>query len=933
MYLRHYSLLFSLFLLFSSSTILTAQKGIINGHITDGENGDTLIGAAVYFFLNGGQVGTVSDWDGSYVLEKVPEGTHNIICSYTGYTPDTIQVQIGAGEEKTLNITLSTNALMLEGVLVVGKVDRTAVAALQLLQQRSPSMLTGITSRDIERSPDRTTGDVLKRVSGTTVQDNKFVVVRGLADRYNAALLNGLYLPSTEPDRRAFSFDLFPSAMVSNLLIFKTATPDLPGEFAGGVVQVNTREVTDEPFIKLSVGSSYNTQSTFESYQFYNQGETDWLGYDNGGRDLPAGVTKEGLSNVDTRYEISKLVENDWQVESYESMRPGLSLQLSGGTNIGNNFGLIGAITYNNTPRIVNYVRSDFNIGPNLPENQLYKNSDTQNRRDVSLGGMLNLTFKVTDNLKIALNNIVNLDGQDQFVVRNGEDYEQQRYTNAYSFWYESTSLITNQLIVESDLNGKGLKLRVAGSQNNIARNTPSLRRMFYTLPFDAEAGQPYEAFIPFSAAPSPNFAGRFYSDQSEKSYNGNIDLHIPYMTGGRENHVKVGGFGEKRFREFDARVLGYTVSRTNQLNFELLKLPVGSLLEDKNIGDQGFVLRESTNPNDSYDAESELAGGYAMVEQLIGPKLRVIAGARVEYFNQGLNTFTFGGTPVDFSRGNTDILPSLNLSYALTEKSNLRFAVSQTVSRPNFRELAPFSFFDFNLSLAVNGNPDLVRAKITNLDLKYELFSSPSEAISLTTFYKKFQNPIEQFYELVGGGNRNINFKNAKEAVNYGAELEFRMKLGRIAGFLKDFNIFANLAYINSEIDVSIDPASQLNGNRPLQGQSPYVINTGLAYSNSLIGFNATILYNRIGRRIWLAGSNQYLDTWENPRNLLDLQLTKRIVKNGEIKLNVSDILNNEFIFYQDQNDNGKYDKVEDTRIISSTVGTNISLSLSYKF
>lgn len=933
MLLRHLANWLIVFSFISLSTNLIAQKGAVGGVITDETTAEPLIGASVYVYINGNQVGTVTDWDGSYLLENLPEGSRNIIVSYTGYRTDTLQVVISAGNQQQLDIKMATNAEVLEGVLVVGKVDRTAVAALQLLQQRSPSMLTGITSKDIERSPDRTTGDVLKRVSGTTVQDNKFVVVRGLADRYNAALLNGLYLPSTEPDRRAFSFDLFPSAMVSNLLIFKTATPNLPGEFAGGVVQVNTREVTDDPFFKISIGSSYNTQSTFEAYQFYNQGSTDWLGYDNGGRDLPSGVTKEGLSSIDTRYEVSKLVKNDWQVNSNESMRPGLSLQLSGGTNIGKNMGLIGAVTYNNTPRIVNFVRSDFNVGPNLPENQLYQNTDNQYRQDVNLGGMLNFTYKISNNLKIALNNLVNLDGQDQFVQRNGLDYEQQRFTQASSFWYESTRLISNQLIVESDLNGRGLKLKVAGSNNNISRNTPSLRRMFYTLPFDAEAGQPYEAFIPFSAAPSPNFAGRFYSNQTENSYNGNIDLYIPYFTKGRENHVQIGGFGEKRTRAFDARVLGYTVARTNKFNYELLRLPIESLLDEKNIGETGFVLRESTNPNDSYDAESELAGGYAMIEQFVGPKLRVIAGARVEYFNQSLNTFTFGGTPVDFSRGNTDVLPSLNLSYAINDRSNLRFAVSQTVSRPNFRELAPFSFFDFNLSLAVNGNPNLQRAKITNLDLKYELFSSSSEAVSITTFYKHFENPIEQFYELIGGGNRNINFKNAKKAVNYGAELEFRMKLERIAGWLRDFNVFANLAYINSEIDVSIDPASQLNGNRPLQGQSPYVVNTGLTYNNSIIGFSGTILYNRIGRRIWLAGSNQYLDTWENPRNLLDVQLTQRVFRNGEIKLNVSDILNNEFIFYQDQNDNGKYDKVEDTRIISSTVGTNISLSLSYKF
>lgn len=924
--------LFLSFFLFCSQVLL-AQKTSLSGIITDETTAEALIGASVYYYQDGNQIGTVSEWDGSYILENLPAGTIKFIFSYTGYQNYTLELTVAAGEQKKVDIKMASAAEVLEGVLVVGKVDRNAVAALQLLQQKSPGMLTGISSRDIERSPDRTTGDVLKRVSGTTVQDNKFVIVRGLSDRYNTALLNGLFLPSTEPDRRAFSFDLFPSTLISNLLIFKTATPDLPGEFAGGAVQVNTKEVPDEPFIKFSIGTGFNTQSTFQAYQFYNTGKTDWLGFDNGSRNLPSGLTKETLSNPETRYDVSRLVANDWQVNSYASMRPSRTFQLSGATNIGKNFGMVGALTYNNTPRIVNHVRSDYNVGSNLSENQLYNNSDTQYRLDASLGGMLNLTYKVSDNFKIGLNNLISYDGQDQFVFRDGLDYEQQRFTNGYSYWYESTRLMVNQLITETDLNGKGLKLKVAASYNNIFRNTPSLRRMFYSRAFDAEEVQDFEAYIPFSAVPSPNYAGRFYSTQTEESVNGNADLEIPYTIGSRNNKIKFGSFGEKRNRAFDARVLGYTVARNNKFKYDLLLSPIESLLSPDNISEQGFVLRESTNPNDSYDAASELAGGYGMVEHMLTDKLKVIAGARLEYFNQSLNTFTYGGTPVNFSQANTDVLPSLNMAYSLTDKSNFRFAVSQTVSRPNFRELAPFSFYDFNLSLAVNGNPDLVRAKITNLDLKYELFPSANEAFTLSAFYKYFQNPIEQFYELVGGGNRNINFKNAKQAVNYGAELEFRMKLSRIAEPLHHFYFFTNLAYINSQIDVSIDPSAQLNGNRPLQGQSPYVLNGGLSYSNNDKGLNVTILYNRIGRRIWLAGSNSYLDTYENPRNVLDFQVTQRVFKNGEIKLNVSDIFNNEFIFYQDQNDNGRYDVVEDSKIIGTKVGTNVSLSLSYKF
>jgi hypothetical protein len=310
-------------LLFCSITVLSAQKASMKGKMIDGKSKEALIGATVIINVKGeNTIGAVSDFDGNYEIAEIPAGKYQVIASYVGYAADTIEMTFTDGQAISKDYELGEEVTVLQGVLVVGRASKSTASALTMIQQKSPSLVTGISMQEIQRSPDRSTADVLKRVSGTTVQDNKFVVIRGLADRYNIATVNGLVLPSTEPDRRAFSFDLIPSALLSNLLIFKTATPDLPGEFGGGVISVNTREVADKPFFSISVNGGYNTQSTFRGYDYYQRGNTDWLGYDNTTRALPEGVTKAGLENNSTRFEQSKKFANDWGVNEMNSMAP-----------------------------------------------------------------------------------------------------------------------------------------------------------------------------------------------------------------------------------------------------------------------------------------------------------------------------------------------------------------------------------------------------------------------------------------------------------------------------------------------------------------------------------------------------------------------------------------------------------------------------------
>lgn len=255
--------------------------------------------------------------------------------------------------------------------------------------------------------------------------------------------------------------------------------------------------------------------------------------------------------------------------------------------------------------------------------------------------------------------------------------------------------------------------------------------------------------------------------------------------------------------------------------------------------------------------------------------------------------------------------------------------SASQTVVRPNFRELAPFSFYDFGLAAAIIGNPDLKRTKITNLDLRYEQYFGSNQFFSVSAFSKRFKDPVEQIYETLGAGTRNFLFRNVDGAFNYGAELEVRINLGQFADKLEGFQVRSNLAWIQSMVDLS-DVAGQNRAKRELQGQSPYIVNLAFGYQPAKSGFSINLLYNRVGRRIWLVGSNGYLDTYEAPRDQIDLQIAQNFGKRFQLKLNIGDLLNTTYRFYQDQNDNGKYDR-DDTVILKNNLGTNYGMTLTY--
>ena len=925
--------IFTLISLLFLTLPLFSQSAKINGYVVDKGNNEPIYDASVKVLDT--EFGVMTELDGSFVL-NLPKGTYKIEASYITFSPDTIEVKIDDNGEYNLDFSLTTSEQVLQTVVVAANVSNQSSTALVNLFQKSPTIVTGLSAEDIRRTPDRTTSDALKRVSGTSVQDNRFVIVRGLSERYVANLINGMSLPSTEPDRRAFAFDIFPSNLLDNLLIIKTANPNLPGDFAGGVVQLNTREIPDKSFFSINLGSTINSQSTFRPWYHYNGGSTDWMGFDDGTRGLPSGLPtpdtmRARLQNFATRIPLSRRFGNTWAFNLRNSMPMIYNCQISGGfkTKISDqgDFGLVGALTYNNSHRLTTVERRDFNFGD---PNALFIYQDSQFVNNVSLGGLLNLSISPNARHRISLNNVLTQTAEDMFVMRDGVNNSEQRFEKANSMQYTQTTFWSSQLLGEHRLNS-GSIFNWGLNLGRVNRNVPDFRRMFYTrnFPIDSTDVTTFQAFVPFGQA-SPSYAGRFYSTQNEKIFGAQLEYQKPYGRNLR-NKFSVGLGYQAKNRDFDARVLGYVVSNFSIFNYDLLSETQDLIFDSSNISENGYRLGEITNPSDSYTAMSQLFSPFVMIDQNIGPKFRMTGGLRFELYRQKLSSTNFGGTPIKVDSLFADFLPSINLAYNITEKSKLRFSASRTVNRPNFRELAPFSFFDFNLSTGVVGNDTITPSKIWNYDLRYEIFPGKNQMFAATFFYKSFQNPIEQFTDAgTGGSTRQFTFANVPSAYDLGLEIEARF------GFDIDennlLNLNTNAAYVYSRVDVTGIP-NVAETNRPLQGQSPFVLNASLNYQNTKLGFGATVLYNQIGRRIWQVGYVGYNDVWESSRPIMDLQLTQKIGRDGELKLNISDILNQKLNFYQDINENGKFDENVDNSIQEFRFGTNISINLSCKF
>jgi outer membrane receptor protein involved in Fe transport len=930
---------------------VNAQTGKITGKVINANTGQQLGGASLKLINK--NLSKAADLNGQFSFTKLEAGVYSISCTYTGFQEKIVEEIIVKDNENTdINISLE-NKLSGE-VIVTSKRTKAAgesVASLLIAQKNSASVSDGITAESIKKTPDKSSSDVIKRVSGASIQDDKFAVIRGLNDRYNSAFINGAPLPSTESDRKAFAFDIFPSAILDNLIIYKTATPDKTGEFGGGIIEITTKSTSSKRVGSITIGQGYNSLITGKNRLFSEmKGTTDWLGLDDGSRALPSGipVDKNGFGTLtfDERLDLAKRFEKyKWGIKS-DIASPNFNFQLVKSFNINKKqeefISSIFSVTYNRNYTFVtgernSYNNPDYSLDPSdfsyLPR-QIRKATDSIYNDEIIWAALMNVGIKINNRNNISWKNNLSVNTDNRLVRRYGNidlTFDSSNIQQETLRQFIQDKIYTSQLIGEHQIGSKKTKINWLASYSKVNREMPN---QLLSGPGLLRGGS--------AARGAP---GSMISTNSQETSKGaKIDITQPFnLKKNSQNFIKIGAGYQLRERDFDTRDLNFIQyeGTTYPQDFSIYDLPddqrfLGQYLGPMANGKAAISVQDGTVPNSAYEASSSNTHAYIMNDQRFFKKLRMIAGVRMESFNQKLVAAQRGLGAVNLNYTKVDFLPSANFVYALTQKTNLRASYSKTVNRPEFRELATFGFYEFVSGLFIYGNPGITRAKIDNFDFRYEIYPGKSQLLSFSAFYKKFTNPIE--FILSPFFASEATYVNRPTSTLYGVESEFRVLLSTLFGnknengLLSKFTLSGNGAYMKSKVPLGLKPDST-ELSRPLQGQSPYIINGSLGYSDEKTGLSSTLSVNRIGERLVLGGSIIVPDVYDRERTVIDFQLAKTFLNNKvEVKFNIRDLLAQNITQYFDYDKTGSF--TEKDRVFSSNIAPRaFSFTANFKF
>ncbi|NBA84440.1 TonB-dependent receptor [Emticicia sp. CRIBPO] len=936
--LKIYFLLF--FLSFSLSAF--SQFGTIRGTIKDSKNNEAVIGATIS--IPGTTIGAIADVEGNFEIPKVAAGTYTIKISFIGYKNTELKdIKVFGGQTTLINSSLVEDSQSLQEIKVVARRFTFSDVSVITEIKQAEAVAVGISAEQIGKTQDRDAAQVIRRVPGISIFDDRFVVVRGLNERYNTVMLNDAISPSTEVDTRAFSFDLIPSGAIDRMIVYKSPSAELPGDFSGGVIKLFTKTVPDAN--KFEVGFSLGTRAltTGAKVNDYSGGKFDWLGFDDGTRRLP--------SSFPTTNQIQSQPNSAANVDAFKNLNPFYTLQQKT-VSPDLRFSLLWTRKMKIGSKDLNtYTSANYSNTNNAFQNQdlVFKRyeadvfadqlpNDFKDRvfqNNVRIGIMSNWSYIINAKNKIEFRNLFNQLANKETNYRNGSTDSFADLT-AYSFKFDTRSIYSGQLSGKHDINDNSEFGWNAGF-GFTKRYEPDTRRFIVGR---STLDEPFAINVPRLSSPVLEQASRFFSDLSETvtMASGNYEYRIEKGEDKEPVKLKAGFYTELKNRDFGARWFGFVnpFRVSTQLSPEEFFAP-------SNLSTNGLYVNEGTNYDDKYTARNLNASAFASAVLPMG-KFKATAGVRGEYNDQSLESKRRGsGNPIEVGLSKFNVLPSVNVSYNFTEKSLLRAAWGMTLNRPEFRELAPFTYYDFNLNASKTGNPDLKNASVNNFDLRYEFYPTQSELISLGVFYKDFKNPIEQVIRYSGSGV-NFSYANASRAYSRGIELELRKNLTDLTSskFINNLSFLLNTSLIQSNVKSSGGGSGF--GERQLQGQSPYIINGGVFYNDADHKFQVNVVYNIIGQRIVYVGDKNksnlnglYPDQYEIPRNMLDINVIKGIGQRLEIKAGVQDLLNNVFGIYQDTNLDGKISRKhtagEDDLIQSFRRGAYYSVGVTYKF
>lgn len=911
----------------SSLVNMQAQTGSISGQVVDKRSAVGVPFALVQ--LDGQQSGDNADFNGRFQILDLEPGTYNLVARAVGYNDLEIQnVEVEADVNTKIDFLMITSSTSIGKVVVNAKAIRHTETALLKMRQRSSAVTDGMSADEMSRFGVGDVAEASAKITGLTVMNGKYIFVRGLGDRYSNPQLNGLSIPSTDPYKNSAKLDMLPTNLLDNIITSKSFTPDQPGTFTGGNVNMTTKSFPEQKQVLFSASFGFNTNSSFrDGFLTQEGGEWDWLGYDDGSRAVPAvllnpdkssQLTVDSYIKARTNPEIASIVD-----EAITSVNPQMApstkkslVNQSYSFSIGDQdslfnrqLGYIFSLSYKHSYK---FYDDGLSAGFELLDkeatglNPFFEFTDMLGAENPQVGGMAAVAYRIADGHELKVNYMYNHDTE--LLSR----YQTGSYPGAISssnnvfetrtIEFTENGLSSLQVSAQHALDTNKVRIDWMLGRASTFQKQPDLR--FFANDYNVNTGNhfisPSEYDLPY----------HYFRELGDLKYDAKADVTMLItQDANRSNKVKFGGlysvksreFNEQRFQVQNDKGVGYHGNPMTYFDSDNLGIIGYDSVKNKNI--IGLYLTDETIPGNNYTGIEKVAAGYALLDYALTSKLRFIGGARAENTNIHVESMDTSKPVGDIQQ--LDILPSLNLVYELDTGMNLRAAYSHTIARPNMRELAPLVSFDFIGGFIYLGNPDLERTLVRNFDVRWEWFQRAGEIIAVSAYHKHFRNPIQRAFT-AAALNPEISFINVAKAQVSGLEIEYRKKLDFISEKLRNFRIGTNFSLIRSTVDVDSSTYAiieQLRPDapqtRPFQGQSPFIGNVTVSYENDSIGLEATLSYNVFGDRLSSISRSGTPDNYERSRGDLNLLVRKRLGRHFSMKAGVKNILDTDFVIY----------------------------------
>ena len=957
--------LYFIALLLTSS--LVYSQGTISGTVFDGETGETVINATVQVL--GTSKGAVTNFDG-YFSFKLKSDTYDLKISFISYETILVKKVFVANNETTIleEIKIDQKSEEMAVFTVVGEQVRNTEGALDIIKMNDVKMLDGITSDKIKLTGDGTAGEAAKRITGVSVDGGKYIYVRGLGDRYTKTTLNGVSIPGLDPDRNSLQMDIFPSNLISNIIVSKNFTADLSPDFAGGAINIETTAFPDKKVFDVSFGMSYNPQMHFNNeFLSYEGGNTDFLGFDNGTRSLPtnansnniptpiSGASKEEVYDFVTSFDKELGAKQQTSLTDY-------SLALT----FGNQFDL-----KNQKSKRISYImsasyKSEYKFYDNVTYGEYQKSlepSDTElkyatvqngqiGERQFLIGLLGGIAYKTNeDQLKFTAMHLQNAEKRAaQFNIdNNGEAVGQSGYIASSDNLEFNQRGLTNFLLEGEHIREKSnWEINWKLSPTFSSSEDPDIRKTAFT-------NTPLDTFFSAGAGGNPT---RIWRNLNEMNLAAKVDLTKKYSFREKEGKLKF-GFSEI-YKSRDYEILFFDVQFFGGQNWTTSD--PNKVLNKENLYTQGgnniYFQSGNKNPNpNSYESSVNNIGLYVSNEYMLSKKLNTIVGLRAENYVQrhtGRDQLyasgdEFNGTNLEDEKvlESFDLFPSVNLIYKVKEKQNLRFSYGRTIARPSFKELSfaqildPISNRIFNGSLFKYADWDgnLQETRIDNLDVRWELYKKVGQMISVSGFYKFFDKPIELVRIPEQQTSTEYQPRNVGDGMVLGLEFEFKTNIEMISSEKNIFSLSGNLILVNSQITMTdaeynsrngyIKKGESITNKRQMAGQSPFVVNCGIMFTNKESEIQSGLFYNVKGPTLYIVGAGLFPDIYTDPFHSLNFSINKKIGKDKRTKIDfkVSNLLgDNNYNYYSSfEAENQPYSEFN--------IGRTVSVGVSHKF